>query len=162
MLARSALLIALFAAASQPLAAGPAAAQSERTFSTASITLDETVARAPAAAEPRQAQPADSEEAHVLALQPNVAAPGDIVGGHGPSVHSRELREIALAADLGDNDRVDMLTKQVRKFGVTREAIQHYQDRVRLHGDGSRTLPQSQQFGSSQAAPERAVWDMTQ
>jgi hypothetical protein len=161
MLARSALLIALLAAASQPLSAAPTiAGHVEPTLSTASVGADETKAQA---ANQRHAFTAQHQDPRPLVLQPNPAAPGDIVGARGPNPNSRDLHDIAVAADLGNYDRVDALTKQVRKFGVSREAIQHYQDRVRLHGDGRQVSPEAQQFGNSEADPTReAAWEASQ
>ena len=164
MLARSALLVALLAAASQSLPVTPAVAgHSEPSFSTASVGPNDTKTHLQAASRPQQAQPTVHDEASALVLQPNPAIPGDIVGGRGPNAHLRELHDIAVAADLGNNDRVDMLTKQARQFGVTREAIQRYQDGVRLHGDGRPAAPQAEQFGQYKAAsPREAAWEAGQ
>ena len=59
----------------------------------------------------------------------------DVDGGRGPNPHARDLRNIAVAASVGDRDAVEIASSQLRQFGVTREEIQDAIERTRLHGD---------------------------
>ncbi len=59
--------------------------------------------------------------------------PGDIFGGRGPYQHARELRALALYASIGNRDAVEILSRRLRKFGVTRVEIQDAIDGAKLH-----------------------------
>ena len=75
----------------------------------------------------------------VLILAPDPAMLGDITGGRGPDTHARELREMAVAAAIGNDDRVLIGARQLHKFGVTREAVREVIDQAQLHTGSVKT-----------------------
>jgi hypothetical protein len=60
---------------------------------------------------------------------------GDVEGGRGPNMNARDLTNIAVAMSIGNRDAVEIGSRQLRKLGVTREAMQDAIDRTKLHGD---------------------------
>lgn len=54
--------------------------------------------------------------------------------GHGPNPHARELANIAVFDSVGNRDAVEIVSTQLRKFGVTREEIQDAIASTKLHG----------------------------
>jgi alkylhydroperoxidase/carboxymuconolactone decarboxylase family protein YurZ len=87
----------------------------------------------------------------VLLAGPGPNAIGDIVGGRGPDAHTAELRAIAVYASVGNRDAVEILSRRLRKFGVTAADIQDAIDQIKLHA-GSVTTPLAEQM-SADAAP---------
>jgi alkylhydroperoxidase/carboxymuconolactone decarboxylase family protein YurZ len=81
---------------------------------------------------PPQAQ-APTEVQHVLILTPAPAMLGDITGARGPDPNARELREIAVAAAIGNDEKVLIASRSLHKFGVSREAVQEAISQVQLH-----------------------------
>jgi alkylhydroperoxidase/carboxymuconolactone decarboxylase family protein YurZ len=89
-------------------------------------------------------------------LKPGAGEPGDIFGGQGPSTHSRELAGIATAAAYGDRDRVEIISRQIRKFGATQEEIQDAIYSAKLHTDAPALSPASLPRPAS--APGGTAW----
>ncbi len=58
---------------------------------------------------------------------------GDIVNGRGPDQHTRELEQFAVYAAIGNRDGMEILSGQLRKFGITRDELQEVVDRSKLH-----------------------------
>jgi hypothetical protein len=67
---------------------------------------------------------------------------GDIIGGRGPNPHLRELAAIAIHTSTGNRDAAEILSRRLRKFGITREAVQNVIDATKLHA-GSLNVPMS-------------------
>jgi hypothetical protein len=81
-------------------------------------------------------------------VEPGPNAAGDITGSI-PSPHRRELSAIAIDEATGNKDGAAILAQGLRKFGVTREAIERFLDSARLH-DGLAGI----HLAAPQAAPE--------
>lgn len=74
----------------------------------------------------------------MVILLPEYGALGDIHGARGPDPHARELREIALAASIGNHEKALIGARAVRKFGVTAEAVQDAVDQAQVHTGSQR------------------------
>jgi hypothetical protein len=97
---------------------------------------------APCAADPQRIQseaacPVQMQDQQrtktVMILPPGPGLPGDIHGGRGPDPHARELREIAMAASVGNLETSLIDARELYKFGVTREAVQDALDQAQMH-----------------------------
>jgi hypothetical protein len=97
---------------------------------------------APCAADPQRIQseaacPAQTQDVQraktVMILPPVPGLPGDIHGGRGPDPHARELREIAMAASVGNLEKSLIGTRELHDVGVTREAVQDAIDQAQMH-----------------------------
>lgn len=53
------------------------------------------------------------------------------------ALHAQELKRIAVYAAIGNRDGAEILSGQLRQFGVTREEMQDAVDRTQLHDDGT-------------------------
>lgn len=63
---------------------------------------------------------------------------GELVSG--PSaLHAQELKRIAVYTAIGNRDGVEILSGQLRQFGVTRDEVRNAIDRTHLHGDTTGT-----------------------
>ncbi len=81
-------------------------------------------------------EPATQQLPQVLNILPRDLPrdlPADIFGGRGPREHVRELRALAVYASIGNRDAVEILSRHLRKFGVTRAEIQDAIDAAQLH-----------------------------
>lgn len=67
-----------------------------------------------------------------------VAPPGfgELTAGSS-ALHSPELKRIAVYAAIGNRDGAEILSAQIRQFGVTREEVQHAIDHTHVHGDSA-------------------------
>lgn len=66
----------------------------------------------------------------------------DLEGGRGPDPHARQLTDIAVSAAFGNRDAVEIASGQLRKSGVTREAIAEAIDWTHVHDAPARAQPQ--------------------
>ncbi len=83
---------------------------------------------------------ADKQPVEVVPLPQRLARPitlgfgldpiGDIKGGSGHAGNGWELLHIAIYASVGNRDAVEISSNRLRKFGLTREAMQDAIDRV--------------------------------
>ena len=78
-------------------------------------------------------------------LLPNPDPVGDISNARGLNSHNRLLAQYALYASIGNRDGMQIISDQLRRFGVTRGAIEDFADRAKLH---TGSLPQRDQKGS--------------
>lgn len=77
-------------------------------------------------------------ESRAVALQGYVllSAPdplGDIVDARGPNSHTRLMAQYAVYASIGNRDGMQIISEQLRKFGVTREELEDFTDHAKLH-----------------------------
>lgn len=122
MFVKAALLITLVVATSLPLTAGPHTAKNcERV----SAYATQPPTGGPCAA--RQEVPP------VQILVPLPEPLGDIVNGRGPDLHRRALEQFATYAAIGNRDGMEIISGQLRKFGITRDELQEVVDRAKLH-----------------------------
>ncbi len=89
----------------------------------------------------RCTMPAEAQQTpqSVIIFVPDPAMLGDITGARGPDTHARELREMAVAAAIGNDDRVLISARQLHKFGVTRDAVREAIDQAQLHAGSLKT-----------------------
>lgn len=107
---------------------------------------------------PSTSSPADVPEGRAidtLVMRPSAGSPTDIVGGRGPNPHARELRDIAIYEAIGNRDGAEILTSQLKEFGVTRQTIQRSIDRTNVHAGVSRA-------NHGPAAEIEAGWEASQ
>jgi hypothetical protein len=98
----------------------------------------------------------------VIILVPSPALLGDVLGARGPDPHAHELREIALAASIGDLEKVELAAHRLRKFGVTREAVREVIDQAQLHTASMRPA-NKRFFVPDRGLPEvEAGWENSQ
>lgn len=80
-------------------------------------------------------RPQSASAAQIIIAPPGF---GQLVSG--PSaLHAQELKRIAVYAAIGNRDGVEILSGQLRQFGVTRDEVRSAIDRTHLHGDGMST-----------------------
>ncbi len=72
-------------------------------------------------------------------LLPNPDPVGDISNSRGLNSHNRLLAQYALYASIGNRDGMQIISDQLRRFGVTRGEIEDFADRAKLH---TGSLPQ--------------------
>lgn len=143
MQSKALLLAALISGWTTPLLAG---CLSGETGTTAAIesTLD---------------KPAIPPVGWALALTPAPDLPGDILGGRGPSRHARELNRLAVYTATGNIAGAEMLAAELSQAGVSRQAMQHAIDRIKVHPH-SRDAPAAATTGREQHA--ESAWEATQ
>jgi len=93
-----------------------------------------------------------------LALTPAPDLPGDILGGRGPSRHARELNRLAVYTATGNIAGAEMLAAELSQAGVSRQAMQHAIDRIKVH-------PHSSDVRAAAAGHEQhaeSAWEATQ
>jgi hypothetical protein len=73
-------------------------------------------------------------------LLPNPDPVGDISNSRGLNSPSQLLAQYALYASIGNRDGMQIISDQLRRFGVTRGEIEDFADREKLH-IGSLTQP---------------------
>ena len=114
-----------------------------------------------------QAMAADTSSSarprHVAAIQhaaPNAKAIAPLAAGQPADCettdeYASEMKQIAVYAAIGNRDGVEIVSAQLRQFGVTRDQIQAAIDRTKVHGDTTTGAPQLRQsrveFGSGRA-----------
>lgn len=59
---------------------------------------------------------------------------GELTGG-ASALHAQELKRIAVYAAIGNRDGAEILSSQLRHFGVTRGEVQDAIDQTHVHGD---------------------------
>ena len=83
------------------------------------------------------------------ALVPTPDPLGDITGAHGPNSHALLIAQYAVYASIGNRDGMQIISDQLRKFGVTREELGDFADHAKLHTGSprhpSRTVSQMEQ-----------------
>lgn len=67
----------------------------------------------------------------------------DLEGGRGPDPHGRQLANIASAAAFGNRDAAEIGSVELRRAGVTREAIQDAIEWTKVHDGPARAQPQA-------------------
>ena len=72
-------------------------------------------------------------------LLPNPDPVGDISNARGLNSHNKLLAQYALYASMGNRDGMQIISDQLRRFGVTRGEIEDFADRAKLH---TGSLPQ--------------------
>jgi hypothetical protein len=73
---------------------------------------------------------------HTASTQQVVIAPpgfGELTDG-ASALHAQELKRIAAYAAIGNRDGAEILSNQLRQFGVTRDEVQHAIDQTHVHG----------------------------
>jgi hypothetical protein len=70
---------------------------------------------------------------------------GELTGG-ASALHAQELKRIAVYAAIGNRDGAEILSSQLRQFGVTRGEVQDAIDRTHVHG-GALSAPHVHQSG---------------
>jgi hypothetical protein len=66
----------------------------------------------------------------------------DLEGGRGPDPHERQLANIAAAAAFGNRDAAEIASGDLRRSGVTREAIEDAIDWTKVHRGPALAQPQ--------------------
>lgn len=110
---RTGLFVALLVAASGPLAAEPTASEP---CNSAEARIYDGPGAPPPCGKPHSLSPVVHTDAGPGPL-------GDIMVGRGPDAYARELERIAGAAAAGDRTKVEILSRQLRASGVSREEI---------------------------------------
>jgi len=121
---RIGLIIALILAGNPADAAGPLAA---RNCDQAGANATEPSTRERCTPDPQGGAP----QSHVLLPTPDPL--GDITGAPGPKSHARLIAQYAIYASIGNRDGMQLISDQLRKFGVTREELEDYVDHATLH-----------------------------
>lgn len=89
----------------------------------------------------------DAPESYILV--PNPDPVGDISIARGLNSHNRLLAQYAVYASIGNRDSMEIISDQLRRSGVTREEIEDFADRAKLHTDSvlqwHRTDPEIEQ-----------------
>ena len=92
------------------------------------------------------------------AAQIVIAPPGFGQLVDGPSaLHAQELKRIAVYTAIGNRDGVEILSGQLRQFGVTRDEVQSAIDETHLHGDAIGAPPVRQSWIHSDDHPATKV-----
>lgn len=73
--------------------------------------------------------------AQVIIAPPGFGQLADGGDASGPAAHAQDLKRIAVYAAIGNRDGVEISSRQLRQFGVTREELRDAIDRTHLHGD---------------------------
>ena len=76
-------------------------------------------------------------ESSILLSNPDPV--GDISNARGLNSHNRLLAQYAVYASIGNRDGMQIISDQLRRFGVTRGEIEEFADRAKLHTE---SLPQ--------------------
>ena len=83
------------------------------------------------------------------ALLPTPDPLGDITGARGPNPHALLIAQYAVYASIGNRDGMQVISDQLRQFGVTREELADFADHATLHTGSprqpSRTVLQMEQ-----------------
>jgi hypothetical protein len=58
---------------------------------------------------------------------------GDITDARGPKSHARLIAQYAIYASIGNRDGMQIISDQLRKFGVTREELEDFANHAKLH-----------------------------
>jgi hypothetical protein len=74
--------------------------------------------------------------AQLVLAPPGFGQLNESADARGPAAHAQQLKQIAVYAATGNRDGVEIASRQLRQFGVTREDVQDAIDRTHLHGDG--------------------------
>jgi hypothetical protein len=90
-------------------------------------------------------------ESYILVPNPDPA--GDISNARGLNSHDRLLAQYALYASIGNRDGMQIISDQLRRFGVTRGEIEDFADRAKLH---TRSLLQRHRT-DSETSPTGAI-----
>jgi hypothetical protein len=69
----------------------------------------------------------------ILLIRPGPAPLGDVLGARGSQLHARQLTSIAIYASVGNRDAVEILSRQLRRFGVRRADIEDAIEATKLH-----------------------------
>ena len=75
----------------------------------------------------------ETEGAQGYVLLPAPDPLGDITGARGPKSHAQLIAQYAVYASIGNRDGMQLISDQLRKFGVTREELEDYVDHAKLH-----------------------------
>ena len=67
------------------------------------------------------------------ALLPTPDPLGDITGARGPNPHALLIAQYAVYASIGNRDGMQVISDQLRQFGVTREELADFADHATLH-----------------------------
>jgi hypothetical protein len=117
------------------------------------IALTLTASSAAIAVDPLTGRNAAEPPAHercAFASEPQASAPqgaillpppdpaGDITNARGPNAHHGLLTQYAVYASIGNRDGMQIISDQLRKFGVTREELEDYVDHAKVHTRSSR------------------------
>ena len=58
---------------------------------------------------------------------------GDITNARAPKSHARLIAQYAVYASIGNRDGMQIISHQLRKFGVTREELENFAGHAKLH-----------------------------
>jgi hypothetical protein len=72
---------------------------------------------------------------------------GDIMAGRGPDPNRRDLATIAIDNATGNKDAAEILSRRLRKFGVTRDDVQNAIDGLKLHAGSEASPPKHDKSG---------------
>lgn len=125
---------------------------------TGTARCEQALAAAPAAAgQLERALPAQNEVLDFVPLSAFLAPPDDLSPGAG--AHSAELRSLAIYRSIGNEVGEQILKQRLRKFGMSRDAVQSAIDGMKLHAasPGAHSLDRSQP--SRQSGDSRPLQD---